>query len=281
MGTIGAVITLLLLLVGIFANYLAPYRVNDVHSTSILLAPSFRFLMGTDNLGRDVLSRVIFGARISVIVGLTATLIATSISTLIGILSAYIGGTFDLIVQRFVDAVMCIPSLIILMLLISILGAGMWQVIICLGIADGIAGTRMIRSLVINIKEDMYIQSAVAIGAPSRHIITQHILPNIWAPIIIIFSMTVPSVILAEAGLSFLGFGIPPPAPSWGGMLGGSAQRYMFQAPWMAFWPGFALALMVFGVSMFGDALRDLLDPRLRGSVGRYGSQNKLRRGGK
>jgi peptide/nickel transport system permease protein len=279
MGTVGAVITLLLLLIGIFANYLAPYGVNDVHSTSILLAPSLRFLMGTDNLGRDILSRVIFGARISVIVGLVATFIATSISTIIGILSAYIGGTFDLIVQRFVDAVMCIPSLLILMLLISILGTGMWQVIICLGIADGIAGSRMIRSLVINIKEDMYIQSAVAIGAPARHIITQHILPNIWAPIIIIFSMTVPSVILAEAGLSFLGFGIPPPAPSWGGMLGGSAQRYMFQAPWMAFWPGFALALMVFGVSMFGDALRDLLDPRLRGSVGRYGSKNKLRRG--
>ena len=274
MGTAGAIITVVLLLIGIFANYLAPYGVNDVHSTSALLAPSFKFLMGTDNLGRDVLSRVIFGARISVIVGLTATLIATSLSSLIGILSAYSGGTVDLIVQRFVDAVMCIPALIILMLVISIIGTGMWQVIICLGIIDGIAGTRMIRSLVINIKEDMYIQSATAIGAPTRHIIFQHILPNIWSGIIIIFSTTVPSVILAEAGLSFLGFGIPPPAPSWGGMLGGSAQRYMYQAPWMAFWPGFALALMVFGVSMFGDALRDLLDPRLRGSVGRYGSKN-------
>ena len=273
LGTVGAVITLILLLTGIFANFLAPYGMNAINGTHALERPSAHFLLGTDNLGRDMLSRIIFGARVSVIVGLTATLISTFISTLMGVLSAYIGGTFDLLLQRFVDAVLCIPNLILLMLIISMIGPGLWQVIVCLGIANGIGGSRMIRSLVIGIKENMYVQSAVALGAPTRKILLQHILPNIMAPIIIIFSMTVPSVILAEAGLSFLGFGIPPPTPSWGGMLSGNAERYMVQAPWMAFWPGFALALVVYGVNMFGDALRDLLDPRLRGGVGHYGQR--------
>lgn len=278
LGTLGAVITLLLLLTGIFANYLAPYGMNAIHPTHALEGPSSQFLLGTDNLGRDLLSRIIFGARISVIVGLVATLISTFISVFLGILSAYIGGIFDLLIQRFVDAVLCVPSLILLMLLISIMGTGMWQVIILLGVAGGISGSRMIRSLVIGIKENMYVQSAEAIGATTWKIVIQHILPNIMAPIIIIFSMTVPSVILAEAGLSFLGFGIPPPTPSWGGMLSGNTARFMIQAPGLAFWPGFALALVVYGVNMFGDALRDLLDPRLRGGVGRYGMKVKLQR---
>ena len=275
LGTVGAVITLLLLLTGIFANFLAPYGMNDVHSLSALQGPSIRFLLGTDNLGRDLLSRVIFGARISVIVGLVATLISIAISTFLGVLSAYIGGTFDLIFQRFVDAELSIPNLLLLMIIISMIGPGLWQVILCLGISNGIGNTRMIRSLVISIKENMYINSAVALGASTRKIIIQHILPNIMAPIIILFSLTVPSMILNEAGLSFLGFGIPPPQPSWGGMLSGSAQKYMLIDPWMALWPGLALAVTIYSVNMFGDALRDLLDPRLRGGIGRYGKKVK------
>ena len=271
LGTFGAVITVLLLLTGIFANYLAPYGINDYHVQSALQGPSVKFLLGTDNLGRDLLSRIIFGARISVIVGLSATLIATIISTILGILSAYIGGTFDLILQRFVDAVMCLPGVVLLIVIISIIGPGIWQVIICLGISGGIGASRMIRSLVIGIKGNMYLQAAIAVGNSTPKIITKHILPNIMAPIIILFSMSVPGMILAEAGLSFLGFGIPPPAPSWGGMLSGSARTYMFRDPWMALWPGLALTIMVYGVNMFGDAMRDLLDPRLRGGVGRYG----------
>jgi len=271
LGTFGAVITVLLLLTGIFANYLAPYGINDYHVQSALQGPSVKFLLGTDNLGRDLLSRIIFGARISVIVGLSATLIATIISTILGILSAYIGGTFDLILQRFVDAVMCLPGVVLLIVIISIIGPGIWQVIICLGISGGIGASRMIRSLVIGMKANMYLQAAIAVGNSTPKIITKHILPNIMAPIIILFSMSVPGMILAEAGLSFLGFGIPPPAPSWGGMLSGSARTYMFRDPWMALWPGLALTIMVYGVNMFGDAMRDLLDPRLRGGVGRYG----------
>ncbi len=279
LGTVGAIITLLLLFTGLFANYLAPYGFNDSFSLHALEGPSTQFVLGTDNLGRDLLSRIIFGARISVIVGLTSALISTIISTLLGILSAYISGTFDLIIQRFVDAVLCIPTLLLLMVVISIIGAGLWQVIICLGVANGIGGARMIRSLVIGIKENMYVHSAVALGAPTRRILTQHILPNILAPIIILFSLTVPSMILSEAGLSFLGYGIPPPTPSWGGMLSGSARRYMFQNPYMALWPGLALSIIVYGVNMFGDALRDLLDPRLRGGAGRYGEKIRRKEG--
>ena len=277
LGTIGAVITLIMLIVAIFANFIAPYGLNQMFTNYVMVPPSAKFLMGTDNLGRDIFSRVVYGARISVIVGLVATLIGVIISTLIGVLSGYIGGTFDLIVQRFVDAFMCLPGLVVLMVLVSMVGPGLWQIIIILGITGGIGGSRMLRGIVFSMKENTYLQSARAIGDSTPTILMRHILPNILAPIIIIFSMSVPGTILAEAGLSFLGFGIPPPTPSWGGMLSGDARTYMFRAPWMAFLPGLALSVMVYGVNMFGDALRDLLDPRLRGGVGRYGVKVKKR----
>jgi len=273
-GTAGAIITLILLLAAIFANYIAPFKVNQM--TGIALAPpSFKFLMGTDNLGRDIFSRIIYGARISVTVGLVATLISVLISTFIGVLSGYIGGIFDLILQRFVDAFMCLPGLVILMLLISMVGAGLWQIIFILGITSGIGGSRMMRGIVFGMKESTYLKAAISIGSSTPTIFKRHILPNILAPIIIIFSMSVPGMILAEAGLSFLGFGIPPPTPTWGGMLGGDARTYMFRAPWMAFFPGLALSVLVYSVNMLGDSLRDILDPRLRGGAGRYGIKVK------
>ena len=219
LGTVGAAITLLLLLTGIFADFLAPYGMNETNPVNRLLAPSVGYWLGTDNLGRDILSRVIFGARVSVIVGLAASTIATIISLIIGMLCGYIGGKFDLIVQRVVDSWMCVPQLILMMVIISIIGPGMWTVIFTLGIMWGIIGSRIIRSAVISIKENVYVEAAVAIGCPTRRILTRHILPNIMAPIIILFSTTVPGVILTKASLSFLGFGIPPPAPSWGACL--------------------------------------------------------------
>ncbi|MBA7623592.1 Glutathione transport system permease protein GsiD [subsurface metagenome] len=222
-----------------------------------------------------MLSRVIYGARISVIVGLAATALATLVSTFIGILCGYIGGKFDLLVQRFVDAVMCMPWLIVLMVVMSLVGIGMLQIIIVLGIVWGIGGSRLTRSAVIGIKENVYVEAAVAIGCPTTKILTRHILPNIMAPIIIYFSTAVPGVILTEASLSFLGFGIPPPEPSWGGMLSGQGRSYMFLAPWMVIWPGLALSIVVYGINMFGDAVRDLLDPRMRGGIGRYGVRVK------
>jgi peptide/nickel transport system permease protein len=271
LGTFGAVITVLLLLTGIFANYLAPYGMNDVDAGPSLSAPSVEFLLGTDNLGRDILSRIIYGARISVIVGLSASGMSTLLALIFGVLSGYFGGTFDLLVQRFVDGWLCLPPLIVLMLIVSVTGPGMWPIIIIMGIGGGIGTTRLIRSAVISIKENVYLTAAVAIGSPTYRILFRHVLPNLMATVIVLFSVQVPAMIMGEASLSFLGFGIPAPQPSWGGMLSGSARRYMFLAPWMAIWPGLALSIVVYGVNMFGDALRDILDPRLRGGSGRYG----------
>ena len=271
LGTVGLAITLILLLAGIFAEFLAPYGMNESHMADALMAPSARYWLGTDNVGRDILSRVIFGARISVIVGLSAATLATVISVIIGGVSGYIGGKFDLTVQRFVDARLCIPGLILLIVIISVIGPGIWQLIIAMGISWGIGGSRLIRGAVIGIKENVYVEAAKAIGCSTTHILTRHILPNIMAPTIILFSVRVPAIIITEASLSFLGFGVPPPTATWGAMLSGQARVYMLQAPWMAIWPGLALAIVVYGVNMFGDAVRDILDPRLRGGAGRYG----------
>ena len=275
LGTVGGIITLLLLFTGIFADFLAPYGMNETSVADRLMAPSVRYWFGTDYLGRDILSRVIFGARVSVIVGLGASTIATIISLIIGLVSGYVGGKLDLIVQRFVDVVMCFPDLILLIVLISIVGPGILQVIIVIGIRSGIVGSRIIRSAVIGVKENVYVQAANAIGCSDTRILARHILPNIMAPTIILFSIRVPNAILSEAALSFLGFGIPPPTPSWGGMLSGIGREYMFQAPWMVLWPGLALSIVVYGVNMFGDAVRDILDPRMRGGIGRYGLRVK------
>ncbi len=277
LGAAGAVLTLLLLFTGIFANFIAPYGVNEVNSDAFFSPPSSTYWLGTDNLGRDMLSRVIYGARVSVIVGLSATTIAVAIQLIIAITCGYFGGKFDLIVQRFVDGVMCLPTLILLMVIMSLIGTGMWPLVILMGVHGGIAGSRLLRSAVIAIRKNVYVEAAIAIGCPTGRILTHHILPNIAAPIIVVFSLTVPGVILTEASLSFLGFGIPPTIPSWGGMLSGSARGYMFQAPWMAMWPGLALSLVVYGINIFGDALRDLMDPRLRGGVGRYGLKVRMK----
>jgi peptide/nickel transport system permease protein len=271
LGTVGGVIALILLLTGIFADFIAPYGMNQLHKADMLAAPSAKFWLGTDNLGRDILSRVIFGARVSVIVGVAASTLATFLCLFIGMLSGFIGGKFDLIVQRFVDAVMCLPSLVFLIVLISLIGPGILQVIIVLGIRWGIVGSRIIRSAVMSVKENEYVEAAAAIGCPTSRTVIWHILRNIMAPTLTLFSLQVPAMILTEASLSFLGFGVPPPAPSWGGMLSVDGRTYMFLAPWMAIWPGVALAITVYGVNMFGDAVRDILDPRLRGGVGRYG----------
>ena len=275
LGTVGAAITLLLLLVGIFASFLAPYGMNE--STADLLArPSATHWFGTDNLGRDILSRVIYGARISVIVGLAASALSVITSTIIGMLSGYIGGIVDLVMQRFVDAVMSIPGIILMMVIISLIGPGMWQITIVMGLQLGIIGSRIVRSAVIGIRQNVYIDAAKAIGSSHSRMIINHILPNIMAPRIVLFSTVLPSVILIEASLSFLGYGIPAPAPSWGGMLSGNGRTYMFQAPWTVIWPGLALSIVVYGVNILGDALRDLLDPRLAGGSGRY--EVKLKR---
>ncbi len=272
LGTFGGAIVIILFLVGIFASYLAPYGYNEMVLGARLQAPSTTYWLGTDNLGRDLLSRIIYGAQISMIVGLAVPAISVLGSLTLGIISGYFGGKVDLIIQRFVDTVMCFPGLVIMLTVIAITGPGLTQVILLLGILGAIGGqVRVMRSAVLGIKGNVYVEAARAIGASNWRVMYKHILPNIMAVVIVSFSMGMGGAILAEATLSFLGFGIPPPAPSWGGMLSGPARRYMLQAPWMALWPGVALSLVVYGMNMLGDALRDILDPRLRGGLGRYG----------
>lgn len=266
LGAAGGIVTLFLLLIGIFADFLAPYGMNETWVGDFIAPPSAEFWLGTDNVGRDLLSRVIFGARISVIVGLGSSTMATAISLVLGMVSGYIGGKLDLLVQRIVDIWMVLPGLIIMMIMITIIGPGVWQIIIVIGITSGVPGSRIVRSAVIGVKENDYVGVAVAIGCRASRILVRHILPNIMAPTIIVFSTRVPNAILVEASLSFLGFGIPPPTPSWGGMLSGTGRAYMFDAPWMVIWPGLALATVVYAINMFGDAVRDLLDPKLRGA---------------
>ena len=271
LGFVGGIILLLMLLAGIFADVLAPYGYKEVHITDRLEPPCVEYPLGTDGLGRDMLSRIIYGARVSVIVGLAATTLSTLLSTFIGLTSGYIGGRFDIIVQRFVDAWICFPRLVILLLLLSLIGRGIPQLILVLGIG-GIGASRTSRALALWIKESVYIEATRAIGGSTARIVWRHLLPNLMPMIIIGFSLQIGGVILSEASLSFLGFGIPPPFPSWGQLISGYGRIHMFEAPWIPLWPGVALTLVIYGVNMFGDAVRDLLDPRLRGGIGGMGA---------
>jgi peptide/nickel transport system permease protein len=214
---------------------------------------------------------VIYGARISVVVGLAASALAGIINVVVGMVSGYLRGKFDLLLQRLVDTVQCLPSLPLMMVVVSLIGPGQLTIILVLGVLWGIKGSRIIRSSVISIRENVYVAAAVASGCSTARILTRHVIPHIMPSIIILFTIHLPATILAEASLSFLGFGIPPPAPSWGGMLSGMGRKYMFLAPWMVIWPGLTLTIVVYGVNMFGDAVRDILDPKLRGGGGRYG----------
>jgi peptide/nickel transport system permease protein len=266
LGAAGGVIFVLFLFCGIFADVLAPYGMNQISPINRLKPPSWQFPFGTDNLGRDMLSRCLYGAQLSVIIGFSAAAIATVISVIVGIVTGYLGGKFDLVSQRFVDAWMSFPALVILIVVVSVVGPGMPQIIGTLGLLGGIGGSRIIRSAVVSVRENMYVHAAQSMGASTRRILWRHILPNVMPPIIVLFTTGVGNVILAESGLSFLGLGVPPPAPTWGGMLSGSGRTFMFQGPWLALAPGLCLTVVVYATNMFGDALRDLLDPRMRGS---------------
>jgi peptide/nickel transport system permease protein len=266
LGAAGGVLLLIFVLVGLTAQWIAPYGYNEIAPAERLKPPSWSHWFGTDNLGRDVLSRCIYGAQLSVIIGCSAALLATLISALIGIVSGYAGGRFDLIVQRFVDAWQSFPDLIILIVVVSVIGPGMPQIIGTLALLLGIAGSRIVRSAVIGVREHMYVHSAQSIGASLPRILLRHILPNVMPPIIVLFTTRVGTVILAESGLAFLGLGVPPPSPTWGAMLSGGGRTYMFQGPWLALAPGLCVTAVVYATNVFGDALRDLLDPRMRGA---------------
>jgi peptide/nickel transport system permease protein len=270
LGLAGGIVVLIMLILGIFADVLAPHGYNDINLKQRFMAPSAEYPLGTDNLGRDELSRIIYGARISVVVGLGASAISTVIATFIGLVSGFLGGKFDIIVQRLVDAWLAFPALILLLMGMALIGPGITQITLVLGIAVGIGGSRIIRSGVMAIRQNVYVDAARSIGASTPRILFRHLLPNVIPLIIIFFTVGIAGMIIGEASLSFLGFGVPPPQPSWGGMLSAEGRAFMYQAPWLALWPGLALTIVVYGVNVFGDAVRDLVDPRLRGGTGRY-----------
>ena len=266
LGAAGGVIFLIFLLCGVFADLLAPYGMNETNMLRRLEAPSFDHLLGTDHIGRDVLSRILVGAQLSMIVGFLAAGLATVVSIVLGIISGYFGAKTDMLIQRLVDAWMTFPDLVLLIVVISIVGPGVPQIIIILGLLYGIGGSRIVRGSVLTLRETMYIHAAQSMGARTLHILWYHILPNVMPVVIVLFTIRVGAVILAEAGLSFLGLGVPPPAPTWGSMLSGTGRTYMYLGPWLALAPGICLTLVVYAINVFGDALRDLLDPRMRGS---------------
>ncbi|MBN9538109.1 MAG: ABC transporter permease [Alphaproteobacteria bacterium 65-37] len=266
LGAFGFVICVIFLFCGIFADVLAPYGYNQISPVNRLKPPGEKFWLGTDNLGRDVLSRCLYGAQLSVIIGLSAAALATVVSVFIGVVSGYLGGKFDMVMQRFVDAWMSFPDLIILIVVVSVVGPGMGPVIVLLGLLYGIGGSRIVRGAVLSVRENPYVHAAQSTGASLPRILWKHILPNVMAPVIVLFTTRVGAVILAESGLAFLGLGVPPPAPTWGGMLSGSGRSFMYLAPWLALAPGLCITIVVYAINVFGDALRDLLDPRMRGS---------------
>ena len=265
LGLASGMVILLLLLVAIFGGQVSPYPYNEIHLIDRLQSPSSKYLLGTDQAGRDLLSRLIFGARVSVLVGLAVTTISIVISTLIGGISGFVGGKLDLTVQRFVDAWMAFPGLLLLLTMMAIVGKGLLQIILVMGISGGIGGARVIRSAVIGIKENVYFDVAEAVGSPRWRSLMRHVVPNITPVIIISFSTSIGGVIMALASLGFLGYGLPPNIPDWGGMLSREGRKYMELAPRLALWPGVCLTITIYSLNMFGDAVRDLLDPRLRG----------------
>ena len=272
LGAFGAAITLVLILTALFADSIAQYNPLEQSQRTALIAPNATFWAGTDQFGRDMFSRLVHGARISLFVGVFAVMLAVIPATTIGVLSAYLGGTFDYLVQRLVDAVQAVPGLILLITIMVVLGSrfpnapAQLMVVFALAIPACISESRVLRGASMQVARSEYVMAARAVGATDLRVMARHVLPNITSPMIVLASLGFGQFILAEATLSFLGFGVQAPAPSWGNMLSAEGRAYMFAAPWLLWGPAIALSLVVFGANMFGDALRDVLDPRLRGS---------------
>ena len=264
MGAVGIMIIVVFVLIAVLAPLLAPHDPYLMNSSLVLAPPSASNWMGTDEFGRDVMSRVIWGSRISLYVGLIAVGLGTTTGAVIGMVSAYFGGKFDYAVQRVMDMLMSIPMLVLALAMVAALGSSIQNVILALAVVITPNAARVIRSSVLSIKEKPFIEAARNLGYSHLRILFVHILPNCLAPYIILATAGLGGAILSEASLSFLGLGTVPPEPSWGAMLSGKTQRYMIEAPWLAIFPGLAITFVVFGFNFLGDALRDLLDPRLR-----------------
>jgi peptide/nickel transport system permease protein len=264
LGAVGLGILVVVAIAAVFAPLIAPYDPNAPGS-ELLQAPSWDHLFGTDRTGRDVFSRVVYGARPSLAVGLGSVALGAAIGLVLGLSSGFFAGWLDVAIQRFADIVQAFPLIVLVLLLVNTVGQGVDKTIILLGLAIWPGITRLVRASVLSEREREYVTAARAMGVGSPRIMVRHLLPNVAAPVMVWATTAVAGVMLAGASLSFLGFGIPLTTPSWGGDLSGSSRNFFTFAPWMAIFPGLALALTVLGFNFFGDAVRDAMDPRLRG----------------
>ena len=264
LGVAGAAIILGMLFVAVFAHALAPYDPYHGDYSQQFARPSTAHWFGTDEFGRDILSRVMYGARIALFVGFTASFAGSTIGGFLGVVGAYVGGKVDLLLERLMDILLAFPLLILALAIASILGPAVQNVVVAIAIPIIPRAARVVRATALSVKENQYVEAAQALGAQQRRVVLQHIIPNVLAPYIIILTAQLGSAILTEAALSYLGLGTAEPTPSWGLMLSGSAPAYAEKAPWIALFPGIAISLGVFGFNLFGDSLRDALDPKLR-----------------
>ena len=263
-GAIGIFLVLAFGLAGIFADVLAPYNPTANDFAAMTEPPSWVHPLGTDQLGRDLLSRVLYGARTAFVVGLTSALVGGFAGLVLGVGSAYFGGQIDLWLQRVIDIVMAFPLIILALAVVSIFGTGVANVILAITIPLIPRCARVVRSSALSVREVPYVDAARALGFGHTRIILFHMVPNVMAPFLVIITAFVGQAILAEASLSYLGLGVQEPVPAWGLMLQGGAEEYATTAPWIAVFPGLAIMLTVFGINLFGDSLRDVLDPKLR-----------------
>ena len=264
LGTIGGVIILLMALTALFADALAPYNPYEINQLLQFKAPSLQHWLGTDEFGRDMLTRLIYGARIALFIGLVAAFVGSTAGAILGVFSAYMGGKVDLIMQRIMDVMLAFPLLILALAIVSVLGRSIPNVVLAIAIPIIPRTTRIVRSSALSVKENVFVEAARAVGSQHWRVMARHILPNVMAPYLIMLTAQLGNAILVEASLSFLGLGTAEPTPSWGLMLSGSAASYAEKAPWVAIFPGLAITLAVFGFNLFGDSLRDALDPKLR-----------------
>lgn len=260
----GAVIVLLLILAGIFAPLLTPFDPVRQDLRSVLQPPSATHLLGTDNLGRDVLARILYGARLTLFIGAFAVGVGLLFGVPLGIISGYYRGIADQVIQRLMDLMLSFTSFLLALTLVALLGVGLTNVIVAVGIATIPRFARLVRSTVLSLREVTYIEASQALGAPDRRVLLKHILPNSLAPVIVQATLSMGSTILTAAGLGFLGLGVQPPTPEWGAMLG-EGRNYIFSQPSVTTFPGLAIFLAVVGFNLLGDGLRDALDPQLRG----------------
>jgi peptide/nickel transport system permease protein len=264
LGAAGGVIILAMMAVAASAELLAPYDAYRADYGQQFAKPSAEHWFGTDEFGRDLMSRIMYGARIALFVGFTASFAGCTIGGLLGVTSAYLGGKVDLLLERLMDILLAFPQLILALAIASIMGPAVQNVVIAISIPIIPRAARVVRATALAVKENVYVEAVGALGAPRWRIVLRHIVPNVVAPYIILLTAQLGGAILAEAALSYLGLGAAEPTPSWGLMLSGSALSYAEKAPWIPIFPGIAISLGVFGFNLFGDSLRDALDPKLR-----------------